>query len=158
MLHAMLIWRIVTRGLGTALSTSIMAIAFAFIMAEWCTQSHLSTESYEHARQGLRRTRRFKKYTAWFRRVPNLVILTSKWAWFMVVPKGRSYNVKNSRGWKRRSLVWTWQTQDIVEGELLVEQPRNFETYDNGQILIAEGLEQEKVNFAENEVPLAVGK
>ena len=135
-----------------------MAIAFAFVLAEWCTQSHLSTENYEHAKEGLRRTRRFKKYTAWFRRVPNLIILTSKWAWFMVIGKGRTYNVESRREWQRRRLVWTWQTQDMIEGELPVQQARNFERDNDDRRLTAEGLDQEKINFPENEISLAVGK
>lgn len=95
-----------------------MSIAFAFILVEWCTQSHLSTENYDNAMQGLRRTRRFRKYTAWLRGFPNLIIrLTKRW-WFMM--HGR--RTQAARG--RRSLVWTWQTKleaemlPVIEGEM----------------------------------------
>ena len=44
-----------------------MVCAISYIVAEWCTQSHLSTENYEAAARGLRRNRTFKKYTLWLR-------------------------------------------------------------------------------------------
>ncbi len=104
-------------GVGASLSTAIMPIAFAFVVVEWCTQSHLSTENYDDAMQGLRRTRRFRKYTAWLRGLPNLIIrLTKRW-WFMML--GR--RTQGARG--RRSLLWTWQTKleaemvPVIEGE-----------------------------------------
>lgn len=49
-----------------------MCVAFVFIVAEYCTQSHLSTNDYENAVQGLRRTRWFKKYTYFHRSAPDL--------------------------------------------------------------------------------------
>jgi hypothetical protein len=113
-------------GIGTALSTAIMSIAFAFIVVEWCTQSHLSTENYDDAMQGLRRTRRFRKYTAWLRGLPNLIIrLTKRW-WFMMLAR----RTQGPRG--RRSLVWTWQTNleaemvPVIEGE--TPQDEQYET------------------------------
>lgn len=94
-----------------------MSIAFAFIVVEWCTQSHLSTENYSDAMQGLGRTRRFRKYTAWLRSLPNLIIrLTKRW-WFMKLGS-RTQGARD-----RRSLVWTWQTKleeemlPVIEGE-----------------------------------------
>ena len=128
-----------------------MAVAFVFILVEWCTQSHLSTENYESAMQGLRRTRSFKKYTAWLRGIPNLVILTGRWAWFVVTRRSRRYDVKGRKGWERRSLVWTWQTHDAVEGELPIEQPRTVAVYNSGHTLATEELLEKKPSFSENE-------
>ena len=97
-------------GIGTVLSTSIMGIAFAFIVIEWCTQSHLSTENYQDAIQGLRRTRRFKKYTAWFRGIPNQIITFAKRGWSVL----RRRHLQPGAA-ARRSLVWTWQTRGEEE-------------------------------------------
>ena len=93
-------------GLGTGLSGLIMVISFAFIITEWCTQSHLSTENYDSARRGLRRTRRFKKYTSYFRDIPNFMISITKGAWLRV--RGR----KTFGETNRRSLVWTSKTKE----------------------------------------------
>ena len=60
-------------GSGTALSCFVMALGLAFIVSEYCTQSHISTEDYENAARGLRRTRRYKKYTNLFRSISNHV-------------------------------------------------------------------------------------
>ena len=48
---------------GTAISCNVMAFTVAYVLKEWCVQSHLNTHDYEAASQGLRRTRRFRKYT-----------------------------------------------------------------------------------------------
>ncbi|KAA6413711.1 MAG: hypothetical protein FRX48_02072 [Lasallia pustulata] len=89
---------------GTALSCCIMSIGLAFIVAEWCSQSHLSTQDYEKASRGLRRTRWFKKHTAWFRDIPEVLIeLALKFRYHLV--RGRAERPG------RRSLVWTWKTK-----------------------------------------------
>ncbi|KAL8831432.1 MAG: hypothetical protein Q9191_000876 [Dirinaria sp. TL-2023a] len=147
-----------TWGAGTAVSTFVMVVAFVFIVVEWCTQSHLSTNHYQSAMQGLRRTRRFKKYTAWFRGIPDLTILAGRWAWIVVTGRGRRYDVKGRKGWERRSLVWTWQTQDVIDGEFSMEPLRTVEIYNHGhRSLTTEELLEEKPNFAENEISLAAG-
>ncbi|KAF2176941.1 hypothetical protein K469DRAFT_645070 [Zopfia rhizophila CBS 207.26] len=48
---------------GTVLSVSVMGLAMIYVVTEWCLQSHISTENYESARRGLRRTRRFRRLT-----------------------------------------------------------------------------------------------
>jgi hypothetical protein len=60
-------------GAGTALSLIALSLAVLFIIAEWCSQSHLSTMNYEAAKRGLRRTRSWKYHTAWLRRAPNAI-------------------------------------------------------------------------------------
>ena len=54
-------------GFGTGVSCLFLAAGLSYIVIEYCTQSHLSTEDYESAAQGLRMTRRFRKYTTWLR-------------------------------------------------------------------------------------------
>lgn len=91
-----------------------MAFSFAYIVLEWCTQSHLSTEDYRKASRGLKRTRAFKKWTSWIRDGPNAVITG-----VMAV----RYKLRRGRGRSgRRSLVWTAYTKpyrDIPEAEPL---------------------------------------
>ncbi|KAI9747892.1 MAG: hypothetical protein M1815_003801 [Lichina confinis] len=66
-------------GVGTALSCAVMGAAFAFVVAEWCEQSFLHTQSYSSAMRGMRRTRRWKRLTLSFRHVPDRVIELVKW-------------------------------------------------------------------------------
>ena len=90
-------------GAATGLSISVMTIGLAYIVTEYCTQSHISTEDYDRAMQGLRFTRWFKKHTRFVGVVPDMVIRVGKLI-FYKVSGGRS-----RRG--RRSLVWTADTQ-----------------------------------------------
>ncbi|KAA6408754.1 MAG: hypothetical protein FRX48_07097 [Lasallia pustulata] len=90
-------------GGATALSIIVMSGGLAYIVHEYCTQSHLSTESYPRAMQGLRLTRRFKKYTAIFRVVPGFGIKLGKLLWWKIS------NGRSKKG--RRSLIWTADTQ-----------------------------------------------
>ncbi|KAL8797453.1 MAG: hypothetical protein Q9195_000269 [Heterodermia aff. obscurata] len=108
---------------GTGLSTGIMGIAFAFVVIEYCTQSHLSTEDYGDAMQGLRRTRQFKKYTAWLRDVPDFIINIIKRLWSKIWRRSTIYSKDLQIGrygqGGRRSLLWTWTTKRkrvIMEG------------------------------------------
>lgn len=103
---------------ATALPCFIMSIGFAFVVLEWCTQSHLSSEDYGKASRGLRRTRWFKKHTAWFRDIPEVLI--------ELVLKVR-YNLVCGHAERpgRRSLVWTWQTKQRPPGKIEGRGERN---------------------------------
>lgn len=46
---------------GTIMACIIMGVSMAYIVLEWCMQSHLSTENPHSARIGLQRTRRFRR-------------------------------------------------------------------------------------------------
>ncbi|KAF2998563.1 hypothetical protein E8E13_005687 [Curvularia kusanoi] len=52
---------------GTLLTASVMFLSMFYITVEWCQQSFLSTEDYEDAMRGLRRTRSYRKYTYFVR-------------------------------------------------------------------------------------------
>lgn len=93
-------------GAGTALSCFVMACGLIYIVLEYCTQSHISTEDYGRAMQGLRMTRWFRKHTRFIRFVPNHTIRLGKLL-FWKLNGGRS-----RRG--RRSLVWTEHTEHHV--------------------------------------------
>lgn len=79
-------------GLGTTVTCTIMGLLFAFIVAEWCEQSHLHTQTYRNAMQGLRHTRTWKRLTIPLRHVPDRIIESFKWL------IGRR---------ERRSMIWT---------------------------------------------------
>lgn len=81
----------------------MMAVGFAFIVTEYCTQSHLSTDDYAAATQGLRLTRWFKKHTSFFRAIPEYFIEFGK----RVSHKVFGRHVSS----ERRSLVWTWKLE-----------------------------------------------
>lgn len=89
--------------LGIAVSCTVMAIGFAFVVTEYCVQSHLSTEEYANASRGLMRTRWFKKYTYCFRGIPEYLIAFGKF----ICHKIFGQHLHDGR----RSLVWTWKTK-----------------------------------------------
>ncbi len=89
---------------ATGLSLSVMTAGLAYIVEEYCTQSHLSTEDYGRAMQGLQQTRRFKKHTRFVRILPTYIIKATKWL---------NHRVSGGRMRpERRSLVWTAKTKE----------------------------------------------
>ncbi|KAL8811648.1 MAG: hypothetical protein Q9200_001618 [Gallowayella weberi] len=88
-----------TWGLATGLSLLVLSLGLAYIVFEYCTQAHLSTENYTRALRGLKHTRWFKKHTLFIRLLPDVLITWGKLAWHKL--RGG----KSRRG--RRSLVWT---------------------------------------------------
>lgn len=90
-------------GAATALSVTVMSAGLAYIVGEYCTQSHLSTEHYGRAMHGLRQTRRYKRYTLVFRAIPDMAIKAGK-RLFRLLGYGQ-------RRPNRRSLVWSIKTQ-----------------------------------------------
>ena len=80
-----------------------MSAGLIYIAFEYCTQSHICTEDYGRAMQGLKQTRRFKRCTLVFRAIPDLAIKA-----------GKLLSYKSSLGRRRRgrrSLVWTVKTE-----------------------------------------------
>ncbi|KAL8876838.1 MAG: hypothetical protein Q9198_005033, partial [Flavoplaca austrocitrina] len=76
-----------------------MSVGLAYIVFEYCTQSHLSTEDYDRAMNGLKHTRWVKKHTRFIRIVPDVLINWGKLFWHKMT-RGKSRR-------HRRSLVWT---------------------------------------------------
>ena len=97
-------------GVATGLSVFVMSIGLTYVVTEYCTQSHISTEDYDRAMQGLRMTRWFKKNTGFVRVLPDMMIKAGKLL-FHKVSGGRSRP-------GRRSLVWTAETQMYRLGRL----------------------------------------
>lgn len=86
---------------GTILASSILAAGCAFMVDQWCAQSHLSTSDYAKALQGLRRTRQYLRLTSYIRFGPEkLTILFRKVLSFLTWGK-----------WKRKHLRWTVKTR-----------------------------------------------
>ncbi|KAL8964433.1 MAG: hypothetical protein Q9183_004450 [Haloplaca sp. 2 TL-2023] len=89
-----LIWSI-----ATGVSLLVMSLGLLYVAFEYCTQSHLSTEHYGRAMDGLKQTRRFKKHTIFVRKIPDAVINLGKLIGHKIT-RGQSRR-------ERRSLVWT---------------------------------------------------
>ena len=87
-------------GFGTAISCITMAAGLSYVVNEYCTQSHLSTEDYSSAAEGLRTTRRFKKSTMWLR---HLARITIKILHFLTLSIFKSHS---------KSLAWDYKTKD----------------------------------------------
>jgi hypothetical protein len=88
---------------GTVLTCIIMAISMAYVVLEWCLQSHLSTESPNDARKGLQRTRRFRWFISPLQSTINIVYFTINRAFavLLLLKEGKS-----GKG-MQKSLVWT---------------------------------------------------
>lgn len=67
--------------IGVLLSSLTMLAAIAFLVVEWCEQSHFNTIDFDKAMHGLRITRRFKYRTLWIRRPFDYFIDLSKSSW-----------------------------------------------------------------------------
>ena len=80
-----------------------MTAGLCYIAFEYCTQGHLNTEHYGRAMQGLKQTRRCKRYMMFIRMIPDQVIKVGK---LLLHKTGLSQS-----GSGRRSLVWTTKTQ-----------------------------------------------
>jgi len=86
------------------LTLIIMLVSFAFIIVEWCTQSHMATHSYARAMRGLARTRTFKRLTYPISGTMDFAITKFKLLF----------------GNKRRSLVWRKDHEDFQDITVLV--------------------------------------
>ena len=87
-------------GAATGMSCFFLTVGLTYIVIEYCTQSHLSTEGYDSAAKGLRATRRFKKYTVWLR-LPGEFLAKHMHKATLGMFKSNS-----------KSLVWDWMTKD----------------------------------------------
>ena len=74
-------------GGGTGLAMTVMTVGFAVIVKEYTTQSHLSTENYEEAKQGLMRTRRFMKRMSALRKATKAFWGRMAYAWRGIMRK-----------------------------------------------------------------------
>lgn len=66
---------------GTILAVSVTGIAMVYVVAEWCLQSHLSTDDYNSARSGLRSVRRFRRLMLPVRNALHAVIAPLAAVW-----------------------------------------------------------------------------
>ena len=97
--------------IGVCLSCMIMFTAIAFLVAEWCEQSHLNSEDFDKAMKGLMVTRYYKRYTIYIRRTPDFFIRLFKKLWRNV--SGKITRRHKTR--ERESLVWVRGDIDLVE-------------------------------------------
>lgn len=87
-------------GAATGMSCFSLTVGLTYIVIEYCTQSHLSTEDYDGATKGLNMTRWFRKYTIWLR-LPGEVL-----AKYM---HKATFGMFKSNS---KSLTWDWMTKD----------------------------------------------
>ncbi|KIW02554.1 uncharacterized protein PV09_06009 [Verruconis gallopava] len=82
---------------GTVISGTILSAGLAYVVTEWCLQSHLSTLDRDAAREGLQRTRAFRRYTYYARQPLQWLVLQINGLWYIFNPPER----------KQKTLVWT---------------------------------------------------
>ena len=108
---------------GTGMSCVLLFIGLCYIINEYCTQSHLSTDDYGRAMHGLKITRRYKRYTMFFRGVPNRIIKGAKYVTSLLYKEatrreGAGGKRLRARG-ERRGLVWTVTHKQHVSTDVL---------------------------------------
>jgi len=84
---------------GTVISCAVMCVTIAYVLKEWCVQSHLNTSDYEAAARGLKTTRAFRKYTQFLTIPKNAAKMCFKLVWIAIGAPGHLVG--------RRSLIWT---------------------------------------------------
>jgi hypothetical protein len=117
-------------GSGTALSLVILSVAVLFIIAEWCSQSHLSTMDYSSASRGLKRTRWWKLHTIWLRRAPNAIIegvVVLCWAIVGLITK------KKRARHGRRSIIWSADKKERRRAPAIFVNGLPVATADDGE-------------------------
>ncbi|KAF2399490.1 hypothetical protein EJ06DRAFT_54038 [Trichodelitschia bisporula] len=87
---------------GTALSCAILGVGMAYIVTEWCLQSHLSTLDVNAAARGLHRTRVFRAWTYPARYPLLLATAWSSWVLNLVLRQQR-----RGEHMAQKTLVWT---------------------------------------------------
>lgn len=83
-------------------------MGLAYIVAEFCTQSHLATEDFGNASEGIRFTRRFKKYTYWFRQLLGLCDNALLLIWKVVRFPWKRATGRQSTAFNK-TLIWDWK-------------------------------------------------
>ncbi|MCJ1425193.1 hypothetical protein MMC29_003081 [Sticta canariensis] len=91
---------------GALLSSLIMFTAIAFLVIEWCEQSHLNSVDLNKSMNGLKVTRRFKYYTLWIRMVPSNFIYLCKRLWRTFSDSW--WNKSKEKEKKGESLLWSY--------------------------------------------------
>ena len=92
---------------GTSLTALVMGLAMFYITVEWCQQSHLSTEDYDDAMEGLRLTRKYRLRTMHARRISRATLAQLGKLAFAI---GKLINVVGADKKPRKTLMWTWDT------------------------------------------------
>ena len=90
---------------GVLLSSLIMFTAIAFLVIEWCEQSHLNSLDFDKAMHGLKITQQFKYRTLWIRRIPGQIIDLCKWTWRTLSNSLWNKRKKKEKG--RESIRWS---------------------------------------------------
>jgi hypothetical protein len=100
---------------GTAISCTVLVLSLAYIVTEWCLQSHLSTLDRDDAREGLQRTRAFRHYTFYARQPFQWCVQRINELWY----------IRSER--RQRTMVWTKETTYQYDSE--PERGRAFSTF-----------------------------
>ena len=105
---------------GTSISGVVLMASLAYIVIEWCMQSHLSTLDRDDAREGLQRTRAFRRYTYYLRKPPQWCVLRINGLWYIFNPPDR----------RQRTLVWTKEITYRYDLRSERERAMSTNTYD----------------------------
>ncbi|KAI4610018.1 hypothetical protein J4E83_008583 [Alternaria metachromatica] len=89
---------------GTSLTALVMGLSMFYITVEWCQQSHLSTEDYQDAMQGLRMTREYRLWTMHARRISRATLTQLGKLAFAI---GKMINMIGPDEKPRKTLMWT---------------------------------------------------
>ncbi|CAD6566990.1 MAG: hypothetical protein ASARMPRED_000454 [Alectoria sarmentosa] len=97
-------------GAGTGLSGAVLVVGLAYIVAEFCTQSHLATEDFRDASEGVKVTRWFKKYTYWLRLLLSLCDEILFLIWKVVRFPWQRATGRQPTAFNK-TLIWDWKVK-----------------------------------------------
>ncbi len=113
-------------GVGTGLSCAALIVGLAYIIAEYCSQSHLATEDFGNAIDGIKLTRRFKKYTYWLRMLLCIYDKVLLLIWKLICFPWQK--ATRRQGWQpcgwNKTLKWDWKVNPKTSNQALNEQSR----------------------------------
>ena len=100
-------------------------------MAEYCTQSHLATEDYGSACEGIKFTRRFKKYTYWLRQLLNVWDQILLLVWRVIRYPWQKATGRQPTAFGK-TLVWDWKVKTDPPQRRSSIQPLMEDLHDEG--------------------------
>lgn len=89
-------------------------MGLAYIVAEFCTQSHLATEDFGDASEGIKFTRWFKKYTYWLRMLLGLCDKILFLVWKVVGFPWQRATGRQPTAFNK-TLIWDWKVKPSRE-------------------------------------------
>ncbi|RMZ72545.1 glutamine-dependent nad(+) synthetase [Pyrenophora seminiperda CCB06] len=126
---------------GAVLTGLVMGLSMFYITVEWCQQSFMSTENYDAAMNGLRRTRKYRSWTFFARQASRALSYVSvhqleKLAILGGIVKKPQKTLLWTRGCKESSSVQRLGRQYAAPAVALTRESNNDDNNNNNAVLL----------------------